>query len=191
MELIRKADLTDMDFVKLADFLTGADKSNPKAAYQTFTRYLTMVVPSKTGPDIDTFNKIVEAVVKADPRQGAALKGPMFEAFARTHIKEFAGKAFTRETFSLPGGNRRTADRFFPEKGELWEIKHQLMEKVPQSQADDYLSLLGAKGTGTGAEVESLHYLFPTEEAAKLNQALKIRGINIWYLKAPNVLTPL
>nr|WP_254627343.1 DUF4157 domain-containing protein [Myxococcus sp. CA040A] len=191
MALIRKADLTDLDLAKLADFVTAADKSNPKTAYQTFTRYLTQVVPSKTGGDIDAFNKIVEAVVKADPRQGAALKGPMFEAFARTHLQEFAGKAFTRETFPLPGGKRRTADRFFADKGELWEIKHQLTDKVPPGQVDDYLGFLGTKGANTGAEVKSLHYLFPSEEAAKLNSALKARRITVWYVKQPNVLTRL
>ncbi len=191
MELIRKADLTDLDLAKLADFMTDADKLNPKTAYQTFTRYLTLVVPSKTGGDIGAFNKIVEAVVKADPRQGAALKGPMFEAFARTHLQEFAGKAFTRETFTVPGGKRRTADRFFADKGELWEVKHQLTDKVPPGQVDDYLSFLGTKGNSSGAEVKSLNYLFPTEEAAKLNSALKARGITVWYVKQPNVLTKL
>ncbi|MCP3061268.1 DUF4157 domain-containing protein [Myxococcus sp. K38C18041901] len=191
MELIRKADLTDLDLAKMADFLTAADKANPKTAYQTFTRYLTLVVPSKTGGDIDAFNKIVEAVVKADPRQGAALKGPMFEAFARTHLQEFAGKAFTRETFNVPGGTRRTADRFFADKGELWEVKHQLTDKVPPGQVDDYLSFLGTTGNTTKAEVKSLNYLFPSEEAAKLNSALKARGITVWYVKQPNVLTKL
>ncbi|MFY1825796.1 eCIS core domain-containing protein [Myxococcus fulvus] len=191
MELIRKADLTDLDLAKMADFLTAADKTNPKTAYQTFTRYLTLVVPSKTGGDISAFNTIVEAVVKADPRQGSALKGPMFEAFARTHLPEFANKAFTRETFNVPGGKRRTADRFFADNGELWEVKHQLTDKVPPGQVDDYLSFLGTTGNTTKAEVKTLHYLFPSQAAAELNSALKARGIIVWYVKQPNVLTKL
>lgn len=190
MEVIKKAELTDKDFGKLADFLTGADKTNPQTAYQTFTRYLTQVVPSKTGPDIDTFNKIVEAMVTVDARQGAALKGPMFEAFVRLHIPEFAGKAFERATFKLAGGGTRTADRFFAELGEIWEIKHQLTDKVPASQLADYLALIGQK-TASGAEVKSINYIFATEEAAKLNAHLKPLGARVFFLKPPGVLTTL
>lgn len=189
MEIIKKANLTDKDFGKLADFLTAADKRNPKTAYQTFTRYLTQIVPAKTGPDIDSFNKIVASMVAADARQGAALKGPMFEAFARIHLTEFAGKSFERATFKLSDGVR-TADRFVPDLGEVWEIKHQLLDKVPADQAADYLKLIGSK-TASGAEVKSINYLFPTEAAARLNDGLRALRINVYFVKPPGVLTKL
>jgi len=190
MKVIQKAGLTDKDFVKLADFMTGADRLTGKTAYETFTKYLTRVVPAKLGPDVKAFNELLEAMIIADAKQGAALKGPMFEAFVRVHVPEFAGKAFERVTFRAADGTMKTADRFFADLGEMWEIKHQLTEVVPKEQVAAYLASIGSK-TSAGAEIKSIHYLFPTEEAAKLNKALKLSGINVWYLKPPAILTKL
>jgi hypothetical protein len=189
MEIIKKAGLTDKDFVKLADFLADADKVSPKEAYKTFSRYLTQIVPSKTGNDIETFNKIVEAMVKADGHHGAALKGPMFEAFVRLHVAEFAGKSFERATFKLAGGGTRQADRFFAAAGEVWEIKHQLAAKVPPEQLADYLAMIGQK-TLSGVEAKSINYLFPNKAAADLNKHLK-PAVKVFYLDAAGILTPL
>ncbi|MEW7847660.1 DUF4157 domain-containing protein [Massilia aurea] len=188
MKVIQEAGLTDQDFAKLADFLTPADLRNPKTAYSTFTRYLTQVTPAKTGPHLDEFNRIMKVMVAEDAAQGAALKGPMFEGFVRLHVAEFSGKAFERVTFTTLNGAKRTADRFVAALGELWEFKHQLLDKVPASQVADYLAQIGAK-TASGAEIKSINFLFATENAAKLNVHLKPLGVRVFFLKPPGVLT--
>ena len=185
MEAIRKAKLTDLDFAKLADFMTSADKTNYKTAYQTFTRYLTSVIPAKIGPNIEEFNKLAEAIVKADPRQGAALKGPMFESFVRLHVPELSGKNFGRVT--LPGSSsKRTVDLFDSSKGEVWEFKHQPTEVVPQKQVADYQNFIGEK-TSDGVEVKSINYLFATQKMVELNEALaKVAGFTLYYIDEAN-----
>lgn len=190
MKAIEKARLTDADFEKLAEFLTGADASNANTAYETFSKYLIRVVPAKLGPDIKGFNDLVAEILKADVKQGAALKGHMFEAFIRLHVPEFAGKTFQRVSFRAADGTLRTADRFFAGAGELWEVKHQILEQVPIDQARAYLAAIGSKTTA-GAEIKSVHYLFPTEDAAKLNAKIKDLGVQVWYIAPPAKLTPL
>jgi hypothetical protein len=183
-KVIEKAQLTDKDFVKLADFVTGADKLNPATAYQTFVRYLTRVVPAKIGPDIKVFNELVAEMVVADARQGAALKGPMFEAFVRLHVPEFAGKTFERVSFRAADGTMRTADRFFADTGELWEVKHQLLDQVPFDQAQAYMAAIGSDTTA-GAKIRSINYLFPSKEAAELNTKISKLGARVWYVEPP------
>jgi hypothetical protein len=190
MKAIQKAELTDADFAKLADFLTGADKLNSVTAYETFTKYLTRVVPAKIGPDIKAFNEVLAEIIAADARQGAALKGHMFEAFARMHVPEFAGKTFERVSFRAADGTWKQADRFFAETGELWEVKHQLLEQVPLDQAEAYIAAVGSK-TSAGPTIKSVHYLFPTEDAAKLNTRIKNLGVQIWYIDPPATLKAL
>jgi hypothetical protein len=174
MEGIKGAELTDTDLAKLADFLTKADRANPETAYKTFVRYLTYVVPSKSGGDVSKFNKIVEAMVAADARQGAALKGSMWEAFARVHLPEFSGKAFRRVRFTASGTlalttEARSSDFFIELSGELWDFKHSL--KVDVNQAADYVKILNHAEAGL-PKVTSINYLFPSEAWAKSNRFL-------------------
>lgn len=182
LKAITEAKLTDADFLKLADFLSDADKASPASAYKTFVRYLTNVVPAKTEGDLNKFNKIAAELIKADPRQGAALKGSMFEQFAKLNVPELGGKNFQKVKFaSSKLSKARTADNFVAETGELWDIKHSL-SKVPVDQADDYKKILGMK-TAVGDEVKSINYLFPSEEAAKASAYLKnAYGFRVFFI---------
>jgi hypothetical protein len=194
LKAITEAGLTDVDFIKLADFLSDADKASPAAAYRTFVRYVTNVVPAKVGGNLDEFNRIAAAMIKADPRQGAALKGPMFEMFAKLNVPDLGGKAFQKVKFTSSGGKKltkpRTADNFVPDKGELWDIKHS-MSAVPVDQAADYALIVGMK-TPAGDVVKSINYLFPTEAAAKASGYLKSTyGFRVFYIGAKNALIPL
>lgn len=180
--LIEAAELTADDFAKMADFaITAGDKANAAMSYRTFVRYLTAVVPAKAGGDIKKFNKIAEAIMKtggttsdrvkrAIIRQGSALKGSMFEGFARLNFPELGGKEFVRITFEKSSvlkleKARRTADSFVAATGELWEIKH-ITGKVPADQIRDYAKILGSKG-----KVKSVNYVFPNKAAADVNKA--------------------
>jgi len=174
---IREADLTDADFGKLADFLTPGDLASQAQAYRTFVRYLTGVVPSKTGKDIRKLNQILAKMVKAEPRRAAALKGSMFEQWIALHVPQLASRTFGRITFDvrkllkkiLPP-YRRHVDKWVPDKGEIWDMKHQL-SKVPTGQADDYAGLVG-KTAPDGNMVKSVNYIFPSKDAAVLNKHL-------------------
>jgi hypothetical protein len=192
--LIEAAELTADDFAKMADFaITTGDKASAAMSYRTFVRYLTAVVPAKAGGDIKKFNKIAEAIVKTSSkntdklnnaivRQGSALKGSMFEGFARLNFPELGGKEFSRITFNQSATlklekARRTADSFVEATGELWEIKHTI-GKVPPDQIADYMKILNSKG-----KVKSVNYVFPTEAVAKLNKdALQKAGFVVRYV---------
>lgn len=183
MTAIKEAELSADDFGKLADFMTEIDKLDPEAAYETFVRYLTYVVPAKTN-DIGKFNKIVEKMLEAESHRARAMKGPMFEAFARLHV--FAGKVWRRIEFTasktLPlKKSRRTADFFDEATGELWDMKHAF--KPDLDQADDYKLILGHTEAGMPA-VTSINYLFPSLAAATTKENLKLLtyGHRVWYL---------
>jgi hypothetical protein len=186
LKLIEKAEITDLDLAKIADFLTKADAANPKTAYQTFTKYLTQIIPSKTGANIEKLNEIVAAVLEADVRQGAALKGPIFEAFVKQHVPEFAGKALGRATFPISRPTppfRRVLDLFDRATGEVWQFKHQIGEVVRADEVADYSALIGTKSTN-GDVARSINYLFPTKEAAELNKKLAEKGFSVFYIES-------
>ena len=188
MKVIKEAKLTDADFKKLADFLTPGDLESPAQAYRTFTRYLTSVVPAKTGPDIKAFNEILEKMIAAEKGRGAALKGPMFEQWAALHVAELSSRKFSRITFDVKKLLKKTTppfkrqvDTWVPGKGEIWDMKHRF-GKVDPSQAADYNALIG-KVAPDGETVRSVNYLFPTEDAAKLNRHLKTTyGFGVYYI---------
>ena len=93
------------------------------------------------------------------------------------HVPELASLTFQRITFDLKKlfkkilpPYKRTVDKWVPDKGQIWDMKHQF-SKVPAGQADDYLSLIG-KAAPDGKIVKTVNYLFPTKEAAELNKHL-------------------
>ena len=194
MKAIEMAELTDADLGKLVSFLTGADKTNPETAYNTFVRYLNHVVPAKTGGDIKKFNAIAEALVAADKSQGAALKGAMFEVFARMKVPELAAKDLKRVKFVSKGAlelekGTRTSDLFIESTGALWDFKHSLT--VDPVQATDYLKILGHTEPGL-PRVISVNYLFATREWAEANRYLtKSPGFFVYFIDEAGVLTRL
>ena len=185
---IKEAGLTDKDFAKMADFLTAADLANPAAGYQTFVRYLTSVVPAKTGKDIKELNRIAEALVVAEKGRGAAMKGPIFEQWIALHIPELSSKAFERTTFDLKKlfskkvpPFTRNVDKWVPDAGEIWEMKHQF-SKVPADQIADYAALVG-KAAPDGKIVKSINYLFPDKAAAEINRHVyETHKMAVWYV---------
>lgn len=198
MKAIEEAGLTDADFAKLADFLTPGDLENPAQAYRTFVRYVTSVVPAKTGKDVKKFNQIVEAMIKAEPRRGAALKGAMFEQWIALHVPELASRDFKRIIFDLKQLFKkklppysRTVDKWVPDKGEIWEMKHQF-SKVPIDQADDLAKLVGQVAPDSNM-VKSVNYLFPTKAAAEMNKNLGTAyKFGVYYIdEVTNALTKL
>ncbi len=193
MEAIRKAGLTADDFGALPKFLTGADATNLETGYNTFVRYLTYVVPAKTGSDARAFNEVMAAILKADVRQGAALKGPMFEAFARMHLPEFQNKVFKRVYFRSGATlelakERRAADFFIDATGELWDFKHSV--DIDWVQAGDYLKIMNTAQPGL-PKVTSVNYLFATREFAENNRKLKGLGAFVYYVDDAGKMVPL
>ncbi len=184
LKVIQKAELTDLDMAKILDFLSDVERKNPATVYRTFTRYLTNVVPVKVRGDLKLFNEIVEAMVEVSPRQGAALKGPMFEQFAKLNIPRLGGKQFSRVAFDAKKyklAATRTADAFVEATGELWDMKHS-MSKVPADQAADYAKILAASAE---TKVTSINYVFPTEAAAKASEYLKSTyKFNVYFIEA-------
>ncbi|MCC6539679.1 MAG: DUF4157 domain-containing protein [Bryobacterales bacterium] len=186
LKAIQEANLTDLDLAKIGSFLTAADHANPATAYRTFVRYITAVVPAKTGGNIDELNRIAKLLVEADARQGAALKGAMFEQFGKIFITELGGNSFMRVTFKKGAyklsKSQRTVDNFVAARGEIWEIKHSF-GKVPTDQADDYSRLVGLK-TPAGDEIKSVNYLFPDLDAARANRHLITDyNFNVYYVE--------
>jgi hypothetical protein len=194
--LIESAELTAEDMAKIADFATVGDLDSAAQSYRTFVRYLTAVVPAKTEGDINKLNKIAEALIKTDPkagakfnelvvRQGSALKGSMFEGFAKLYLPELGGKEFGRVTFKSSKALKlekaqRTVDNFVEKTGEIWEIKH-TFGKVPADQVRDYQAIIGTL-TPSGKQVKGVNYLFPTKAAAEANEHLKKVGFGVRYL---------
>lgn len=185
MTLIREAGLTGPDLAKIEAFLTVADARNLETAYKTFTRYLTFTAAARTEGDVGKLNKIAKALVEVDMRQGAALKGPLFEAFARVHLPEFAGKSFKRVRFKASGSlelatETRTSDFFLEASGELWDFKH--AQKVDLAQAADYQKISNRVADGL-PRVQTVNYLFPSKAFAEANTVLSTRfGFLIHYV---------
>ena len=205
MRVIKKAELTDADLLKLGEFLTGADGKNPKAAYDTFIRYLTHAVPAKTGNNITQFNEIMEDMMKlgdklteaeklAQIRQGSAFKGSMFESFAKMHVQQFQGKVFQRVRFKAGGvldlaTETRSGDFFIEATGELWDFKNSM--KVELDQLGDYVKVLGHTAPNMKKPVTSIHYLFPSKamaESAEKAQHIKSLGASVHYIDPTGVM---
>jgi hypothetical protein len=193
LEAIKKAELTADDLAVVGKFLTPADAANAASAYRTFTRTLTSLVPAKVGGDVKKFNELAEAIILLEPRAAAALKGPMFETFAKLNLGRFRNLRFDRATFSKAVhktlNKSRTSDGFIDSAGALWDFKH-TFDKVPKDQVEDYLNILanGLKST-EGKTVKSVNYLFPTYEAAKTNADLLKKGFSVFYVTPPDVVT--
>lgn len=195
MEAITKSGLSDKDFLVIGEFTTLADAANAATAYRTFTRTLTMLVPARVGADINKFNKLADALVAMQVRMGSALKGSMFETFAKLHIHPFRKTSFTRATFSKKThaslSKTRTSDAFLDNTGALWDFKH-TVGKVPNAQVKDYLQIMNNQLKSTeGKLVNSVNYLFPNEKVAKLNAHLMKEGFGVYYVTPPNVRTKL
>jgi hypothetical protein len=191
VEAIKKAGLTDEELKIISEFLTGADKTNAKTAYETFTKTLSHLIPAKVGPDITKFNEIAELLVDMEVRFGSAVKGPMFENFIKLHGDRFKNIRFGRATFSNGKlAKVRTSDGFIDSTRELWEFKH-TFEKVPADQLKDYKNImaLGIE-SAEGATVKSVNYVFPTKEAAELNKHLLSEGFKVFFFEHPNIVKP-
>jgi hypothetical protein len=176
MTVIKEAKLTDTDFAKLADYLENVE--SPAQAYKTFVRYLSSVVPAKTGPDIKSLNAILSKMMAAERGRGAALKGPMFEQWVALHVPQLSSRTFSRTTFDvkkLLGKKsppfKRQVDTWVPDKGEIWDMKHRF-GKVDPDQAADYSKLIG-QAAPDGKAVQTINYLFPNQTAAELNRHLR------------------
>jgi hypothetical protein len=182
---IREAGLTADDFKLIEEFLTGADKLRPQTAYETFTRYLTFAVPSKTGKDASKLIKVFDAMMSAEGSSAAArsLKGSIFEAFAVTHLPEFAGKSMKGVEFASEGALKliksRTPDFFLEASGELWDFKTSL--KYDPKQLEDYIKILNHTEAGL-PKVTSINYLFSSKELAEANSKIKKSGALVYYL---------
>jgi hypothetical protein len=194
MAAIKEAGFTAEDFGKIGAFLTDADKLNPETAYKTFTRYLSYAVPSKTGKDIGKLNKIFDAMMQAEGSSVAArsLKGSIFEAFAATHLPEFAGKSLKGVEFTSTGGliltKGRTPDFFLDATGELWDLKTSL--KHDPKQLADYIKILNHTEPGL-PKVTSINYLFSSKELAEANRKIKDAGALVHYVDTAGKIVPL
>jgi len=191
MIAITKSGISKKDLAVIGKFLTKADKANAVTAYRTFVRTLTVLAPARIGPDIQKFNKVSEALVIAEPRMGAALKGSMFETFAKLHLGRFKNFRFGRVTFKKANGlaKRRTADGYIESSKILWDFKH-YSSKVPLDQARDYRKIReGTFKSTEGKTVDKVYYLFQNEKIAKLNKHLLKLGFEIYFVKPPDIVS--
>jgi len=184
MDVIRSARLTAKDFEKLKYFIpvdrgsVGRDET-----YDLFTSYLSALIPSKTGPDIAEFHAMTRPFVG---RSGSALKGAMFENFARMYVPEFASKEPFRAKMVLRG-SRRICDFFDKASGEIWDFKN-TEGYVKQSDIDKYIGAVAGDGqpavqTTDGDAITSVNFLFTTHDIAALNKANIVKnGFKVWYL---------
>jgi phage-related protein len=187
LEAIKAAGLTGEDLKVLEKFLTGADKLNPKSAYETFTRALSHLLAAKTGGDITKLHELAGKM--AGRGAGAALKGSMFESFVR-QMPEFSGMG--RRFFdpsAVPGLKKaRNFDLFEDATGAMWEVKY-TTSKVPANQVDDYARILAfERRAKPGA---TINYLFATKEMAEKNRHLMDLGFLVHYLDAAGKRVPL
>ena len=192
---INASGMTAEDFGALRRFTTAADLANPETAYETFTRYLSMVAANRAGSDVNELNRIAAAMSAAQSRGPAAsLKGSMFEAWARLHVSDFANTSgFERLTTNV-GGRPLIADRWIPSRGEVWDFKHYTSTRsgdlVRTDQAGRYVQLIGQQVDGH--TVSSINYVFPSLEVALANRRrLVSRGleaIQVHYVGANNAL---
>jgi len=193
MIAITASGISKKDLAVIGEFSTKADKANADMAYRTFVRTLTVLAPAKIGPDIKKFNKVVEALVIAGPRMGAALKGSMFETFAKLHLGRFKNFRFDRVTFKKANGlaKRRTADGYIESSKILWDFKH-YSSKVPKEQVLDYKKIRDDKLKSTeGKSVEKVYYLFQNKKIAKLNKHLLKFKFKIYFIKPPDIVSKL
>jgi hypothetical protein len=195
VKAIEQAGLTADDFAILKKFSTIGDLTDGYNAYRTMIRTLSMLIPTKIGPDIKTLNALAEELVLLEPRWAAAFKGPMFETFAKLHLDRFRGLKFGRATWEKSRyrslGKRRQCDGFIDTDGQLWDFKH-TSAKVPSDQSDDYFRILtkGMEST-EGQKAKSVNYLFPDKAGADANADLIKKGFNVFYVTPPDVVTKL
>jgi hypothetical protein len=195
VEALKKAELTADDLAVLDKFRTAADLDNAATAYRTFTRTMSALIPAKVGPDAKKLNEIAEALIKMEPRWGAAFKGPMFESFAKLHLGRFRNIRFGRASWDKTRykslAKTRTSDGFIDSSGSLWDFKH-TVDKVPSDQVDDYFKILtrGMEST-EGMKAKSVNFLFATKEGAEKNADLVKKGFRVYYVKPPDVVSEL
>ncbi|HBW89295.1 MAG TPA: hypothetical protein DEG17_10580 [Cyanobacteria bacterium UBA11149] len=188
MNIIRRAELTDLDFAKMRDFITKNIVGNKTDSYNVFTQYLSAVVPSKLGPDL---NKFIEFAEPMDDSTGRALRGAMFENFAKLHVPEFQG--LERATFKVPGYKNSivNVDLFDPANGKIWEFKYQKTPLASQ-ELDKYVPIIGQITIDELYEAKTANFVFPTRDLAELNYGkLKARPAHsVFYLEQlPNQAT--
>jgi len=187
LEFILQAQISADDLGGLAAVLTRGDVSE-EMARKTFSRYLTALVPAKIGPDINEFNRIAAAAGKVEKAGAAnALKGPMFENFARLYVTDFRVADLGRVVYTdamIPSleAVRRSSDAWVSKFGELWDFKH-VAGAVDPAQVRDYQRILKYEARRGAPKVTSINYLFPDRAAAEANRGLlSTKGFNVWYL---------
>lgn len=174
MSFITEARIDSSDFQVLSAFVTAAD-TGARSARQTFSRFISQLVPAKVGANITEFNRIVAAAVAREPRIASALKGPMFEAWVWQFVHELRNRPFARLTFT--SGRRlrltqtRTFDGFVASLERVYEMKH-TFARVPRSQLDDYLTILRQELRRPSPRFREIVYVFPSRTAAELNRHL-------------------
>lgn len=186
LTFIQEAGISADDLSGLSAFLTRGD-TGASMASRTFSRYLTSLIPAKVGPDIAEFNRIAAAASASEREVASALKGPMFENYARLYISDFRFAGFTRRSYTrsvIPGleASQRASDGFISRSGELWDFKH-TAGRVDAAQARDYERILAYEASRTPPGVTSINYLFPDRAAAEANRhLLDYDGFAVWYL---------
>jgi hypothetical protein len=183
MKIIKDAGLTNSDFTKLRDFIQGSLVNNQQSSYNAFTQYLSALVPSKLGPDL---NKFIQFGDKMGGSTGSALRGSMFENFAKLYIRECQG--LDKATFDVPGKKQIVnADLFDPKNGTIWEFKYQ-KNPLARNELDKYVGLIGGTPRDSSAKVAIVHFVFPTKDLAELNYGkLKQRPKHkVFFLEQPS-----
>ena len=182
---IEEAGITADDFALLKTFISTTEAANADTVYTTFTRYLTYMVPSKTGGGEQGIKKLRQIFEKMGTSPSTrSLRGSMFEAYAATHLPEFTGKSMKGVEFSSTGAMKltktRTPDFFITDAGEIWDLKTSISHDA--KQLEDYIKILGHAEPDL-PKVTSINYLFHSKDYALANKALAKRpGVFVRYI---------
>lgn len=191
VEFIKQAKISadDLSGLTALDVVSKGDLSE-ETARRTFSRYLTSLIPAKVGPDIGEFVRISEAAAKVEAGSAAsALKGAMFENYARLYVTDFrtmnlGRRVYTDALIKDLEASRRTADAWVSQFGELWDFKNVTGAADP-AQVRDYERILRYEARRGQPAVTTINYLFATKEGAEANAHLIGKpGFNVWYLGA-------
>ena len=174
MDIIREGHLTDKDFAKIRAFIPDRSKISTKDTYDLFSQYLSAVIPSKFGPDIDKFYTFTSHLTGPS---GRSSKGAMFENFARLYLFDDGAE---RARVIVPDGFINS-DLFEAALGAMWDCKNQ-ETLLSNDLVNKYVGIVG-KATDKGYVVRSINFLFPTRTIAEVNRSkLKSLGFKVWYV---------
>lgn len=178
---LKRLEIMESDFSSIPHGIAA------KSVYKHFTNILVNVTTQNI-LTMKGFNKLVAESVSGNPNAGASIKGSMFEQWSLNKVLNLPQN---RERFLKTKSNKleanRNSDGYDATTQTLWDMKHyehKMAVATNKNQAADYDKIIQQKIKSTnGNNATNVNYLFPTEDAAKLNEWLNtIYGFGVYYV---------